>query len=215
MTHVEGQRRSLRDKRRELERRQRAYEKAAEERDTAAGAAPMGDTRTELRRAAEAHRQEASALEPEGHELDRKLAALERPAVEAQGHVDAAKDELDASRRALADAREGHGRRLAELDAEHKRRARELTDADGDIGRRLVTLGTLVNLNRVDGPQFGELYQRIDRIRAAIGARTTEIDRLTAERSAFDRAALIRGYVTLGAAVVALILLVVVVRALW
>ena len=63
-------------------------------------------------------------------------------------------------------------------------------------------------------PQFGELYQRIDRLRGAITARTTEIERLTAEREAYDRGTLVRGIVTILGAFVALIALIVILRAI-
>ena len=174
----------------------------------------MGDQRSELRRVSESHSVEAAALEPERQELDRKIAALDRPFTEATAKLDAAKAELDAAKRSLNDAREGHTHRLAELDSEHKRKAREIALAEGEIARRLVTLGTLVNLNRIEDPSFAELYQRIDRIRGAITARTTEIERLAAERDAYDRGALVRGVVVIGAAVVAFIALVVILRAI-
>ena len=102
---------------------------------------------------------------------------------------------------------------LVVLDAEQKRKAREVNLAEGEIQRRLVTLGTLVNLNRIEDPQFGELYQRIDRLRGAITARTTEIEKLTAEREAYDRGTLVRGVATIGGAFVALIALIVILRA--
>jgi chromosome segregation ATPase len=186
----------------------------------------MGDQRQELRRAAEDHRREAAALDPERQDIDRKIASLERPINEAAAKVDAAKAELDAAKRSLNDAREGHTHRLAELDAEHKRKSREMTLAESEIQRRLVTLGTLVNLNRVDPatqpvsaaapgePGFGELYDRIDRLRTAITARTTEIEKLTAEREAFDRGTLVRGVATIGGAFLALIALIVIFRAI-
>ena len=211
---LEGQRRALRDRRKDLERRQKAHLKAAEDQDRQAGAAQMGDQRSELRRAGESHRKEAAALEPERQDADRQLAAIERPIVEATARQDAAKAELDAAKRSLADAREGHTHRLAELDAEHKRKSREIALAEGEIARRLVTLGTLVNLNRIEDPGFAELYQRIDRLRGAITARTTEIEKLTAERDAFDRGMLVRGVSVIAGAFVALIALIVILRAI-
>ncbi len=213
LQHLEGQRRSQRDKRKELDRRQKAFLKNADDHDRQAGAAPLGDQRQELRRAAEGHRKEAAALEPDKQEIDRRLAALERPISEATARLDAAKAELDASKRSLSDAREGHTHRLAELDAEQKRKSREVGLAEAEIQRRLVTLGTLVNLNRIEDPQFAELYERIDRIRGAITARTTEIEKLTAEREAYDRGTLVRGVATIGGAFVALIALIVILRA--
>ncbi len=214
LANLEAHRRGLRDKRKELERRQKAYLRSAEDNDKQAGSAQMGDTRAELRRSAEQHRKEAAALEPERQEVDRRLASLERPIGEATARLDAAKAELDAAKRSLSDAREGHGHRLAELDAEQKRKSREIGQAEGEVTRRLVTLGTLVNLNRIDDPQFGELYQRIDRLRGAITARTTEIEKLTAEREAYDRGSLVRGVAVIGGAVIALIALIVILRAI-
>jgi hypothetical protein len=214
LTHLEAQRRSLRDKRKELERRQKAYLKSAEDNDRQAGSAPMGDQRQELRRAAEGHRREAAALEPDRQEIDRRLGSLERPFSEATAKLDAAKAELDAAKRSLNDAREGHTHRLAELDAEQKRKSREVALAEGEIARRLVTLGTLVNLNRIEDLQFTELYQRIDRLRGAITARTTEIEKLTAEREAKDNGTFWRGVATIGAAFMLLILLIAIMRAI-
>jgi hypothetical protein len=210
---LEAQRRGLRDKRKELERRQKAYLKAAEDSDKQAGNADLGDARQEHRRTAEQNRREAAALEPERQDVDRRLAGIERPISEATARLDAAKAELDAAKRSLADAREGHIHRLAELDAEQKRKGREIAQAEGEIARRLVTLGTLVNLNRIEDPRFEELYQRIDRLRGAITARTTEIERLTAEREAYDRGNLVRGLAAISGAILVFILLIVILRA--
>lgn len=214
LQHLEGQRRGLRDKRKELERRQRTYLKNAEDNDRQAGSAQLGDARQDLRRSAEGHRKEAAAIEPERQDHDRKLASLERPIGEATARLDAAKAELDAAKRSLTDAREGHVHRLAELDAEQKRKSREIGLAEAEIQRRLVTLGTLVNLNRIELVAFAELYERIDRIRGAITARTTEIEKLTAEREAYDRGSLVRGLSTIGGAFVLFITLIVILRAL-
>ncbi len=214
LQQLEGQRRALRDKRKELERRQKTYLKNAEDNDRQAGTATIGEVRADLRRSAEGHRKEAAALEPERQDVDRKLAALERPIGEAVARLDAARAELDAAKRSLTDAREGHNHRLAELDAEQKRKSREIGLAEAEVQRRLVTLGTLVNLNRIDNAAFAELYERIDRIRGAITARTTEIEKLTAEREAYDRGTLVRGFSTIGGAIVLFIAFIVILRAI-
>jgi hypothetical protein len=174
LTTLEGQRRGLRDRRKELERRQKAYLQAAEQRDTEAGNSPMGgEVRNELRRAADGHRREAASLDPDRQDVERRLGALERPISYAQSKVEAARAELDTQRRAQADAREGHRHRMGELDAEASRQSREHDLIAGEINRRLVNLGTLINLHRIERPEFGELYGRIDRLRHAINARTT------------------------------------------
>lgn len=212
---LEGQRRALREARKTLERRQKAYLKAAEDNDKQAGSAQMGDSRGELRRSAEMNRKEAAAIEPERQDTDRRIAALERPISEATARLDAAKAELDAAKRSLADVREGHTHRLAELDAEQKRKAREIGLAEGEISQRMVTLGTLINLNRIDHSEFLELYERIDRLRGAITSRTTEIEKLAAEREAYDKGAITRGLVAMGGAVIAFIALIVILRAIF
>lgn len=212
---LEAQRRGVRDKRKEVERRQKAYLKAAEDRDNESATTGMGEQRSQLRRAAEGHRREAAELEPERQDLDRRIGAIEKPLTESQARLDAAKAEYDAAKRSLHDAREGYGHRLAELDAEKKRKLRDISACDNEIARRLVTLGTLVNLNRVEDPAFHELYARVDRIRGAITARTTEVEKLTAERSAYHRESLIRGAVVIAGAIVAFIALMVLLRAIF
>ncbi|HEU0036526.1 MAG TPA: hypothetical protein VFQ53_38200 [Kofleriaceae bacterium] len=215
LASLEAQRRGLRDKRKDLERRQKVYLKNAEDHDRQAGASQFGDARQELRRGAEGYRKEAAALEPERQNIDRQLAGLERPIGEATAKLDAAKAELDAAKRSLHDAREGHHHRLQELDAEQKRKSRDIALAEAEIQRRLVTLGTLVNLNRIEDATFSELYQRIDRIRGAITARTTEIEKLTAEREAVDKATQWRGVATIGGAIVIFIALIAILMAIF
>lgn len=207
---LEAQRRSLRDKRKSIEERQRAYLKGADERDEQAGRASMGDARAGLRRAAEDLRRDAAALDPERQDLDRRLTALEKPMSKAAAKVEALKGEHESARRSLNDAREGHRHRLAELEAEQGRKGRELSQADAEIQRRLVTLGTLVNLHRIERPEFDDMYARIDGLRSAIGARSTEIDKLTAEREAYDKASLVRGFLVLGGGLVAFLTLIVI-----
>ena len=210
----EAQRRSLRDKRKQIERQQRAYVKTAEDREAEAAKAPEPDTGAQLRRSAEDLRCEAAALDPERQDLDRRLGALEKPVSQSAARVEALRGEQESIRRALHDLREGHRHRLSENEAEQGRRGRDVTTAEAEIGRRLVTLGTLLNLNRVERPEFDELYAHIDQLRAAIGARTQEIDRLTAERGSYDRGVLLRGIAVLALAVIVPVTVVVLLLAL-
>ena len=129
-------------------------------------------------------------------------ASLERPISEATARLDAAQGR--ARRRQAQPQRRPRG---PHAPARRARRRAEAQDAArsgwprAEIQRRLVTLGTLVNLNRIEDPQFAELYTRIDRLRGAITARTTEIEKLTAEREAYDRGTLVRGVATIGGAI--------------
>jgi chromosome segregation ATPase len=211
---LEAQRRSLRDKRKQVERQQKGYLKAAEDREEEAGKQPMGETRQLLRRAAEDLRREAAALDPERQDIERRLTAVDKPLSQAAANVESLRTELDSSRRSLHDAREGHRQRFAELEAQHGSKGREVSQADSEVLRRLVTLGTLVNLNRIERPEFDELYARIDQLRGAIGSRSQHIERLNSERESVDRSAVIRGAVLLSAILVLLLTAVVLLIAL-
>ncbi|HEU5057665.1 MAG TPA: hypothetical protein VFU21_14120 [Kofleriaceae bacterium] len=214
LEQLEAQRRSLRDKRKQVERQQKGYLKAAEDREEEAGKQAMGETRSQLRRSAEELRREAASLDPERQDIERRLAAVDKPLSQAAAQVESLRSEIESARRSLTDAREGHRQRFAELEAQHGSKGREVTEADSEIARRLVTLGTLVNLNRIERPEFDELYGRIDMLRNAIASRTQHIDRLNAEREAADRGALLRGALVLALLGVLLLTAVVVLIAL-
>lgn len=211
---LEAQRRGMRDKRKDIERQQKSCIKGAEDRESQAAKADTDEARADLLRAAEELRREAMTLDPERMAMDQRLVEIEEPVAQAAARVEALRAALDAVRRDLQDARDNHRHRLAEIEAEHGRRNRELSQAQAEIQRRLVTLGMLINLHRVDRPEFEELYARIDRLRGAIGMRTTEIERLTAERDGYDRRSLTRGYVALGAGSMGLLVLLVILIAL-
>jgi hypothetical protein len=202
---LEGQRRSLRDKRKDIERRQRGLGKQADQLDEQAAQMPMGEARAALRRQSEDLRAQSAQLNHEKDDIEGRLSGLEKPLADAVAAHDLAKGELDAARKDLENAKEGHRHRLAEIEAEQLRRTKELSNAENEIQRRLVTLGTLVNLHRVEGPELVPLYGRCDELRAAIGAQESEIERLTTDMHAYDKGSLVRGAVVLGAAVVGLI----------
>ena len=214
LEQFEAQRRSLREKRKQIERQQKAYVKAAEEQEEQAGKLAMGDARSQLRRSAEELRREAASLDPERQDIERRLSAVDKPVSQASARVESLRSELESTRRSLTDAREGHRQRFSELEAQHGSKGREVAEADSEIARRLVTLGTLVNLNRIERPEFDELYGRIDMLRNAIGSRTQHIDRLNAERESADKSALLRGAMVVAFAAVLILTAVVVLIAL-
>ncbi len=205
---LEAQRRGYRSKRKSVQSQQDGLVKAAEDREGKAAKLDMGEERATLRRSAEDLRREAASLDPDRQSIDRSTAALEKPIAVASSKVEALKAELESAKRSLNDAREGHRHKQSEIEAEKGKKSRELAQAEAEIKRRLVTLGTLVNLNRIDRDEFVETYSRIDVLRGAIGSSTTEIDRMSAERGAYDRQALVRGGLVLGGAVLAFILLI-------
>jgi hypothetical protein len=198
----EAERKGLRDKRKTIENRKKGYLKAAESRE-ADGSKEDGKLRLEMRQGAQSLRSDAAELDKERQDIERRVVALEKPITQLTARVGALKSDLDAAKRALTNLREGHRHRLAEIEAEQGRKSRELAQSEAEIQRREVTLGTLVNLNRIERPEFADLYERIDTLRGGIGARSNEIDKLSAEREAYDKASRVRGAIVLAGMVVA------------
>lgn len=199
---LEAQRKGLREKGKELESRKKGYLKAAEARDAESNKDENSASRLELRQAAQTLRADAAELDKERQDIERRIAALEDPISQISARVGALKSDVDAAKRALTNLREGHRHRLAEIEAELGRRSRELAQSEAEIQRREVTLGTLVNLNRIERSEFTELYERIDALRGGIGARSNEIDKLSAEREAYDKASRVRGAAVLAGSLV-------------
>jgi predicted nucleic acid-binding Zn-ribbon protein len=204
LARLEAQRRGLRDKKKDVEKKLRAVLKSAEEREEQAAKSPMGDARQSLREGASGLRKEARQIEEEKNDIESRLAGLEKPFADVSTRHDQARGDVELSRKDLENAREGHRHRTTEIEAETARRFSELRQSESEIARRLVTLGTIVNLNRVEKPEFMPLFERADQLRALISARETEADRLTAEQHAYDRPSLIRGGLVLTMAIILL-----------
>jgi len=119
--------------------------------------------------AARAASPRAAALEPDRQETRSPPRVARAPIGEATANSTPRSPRLDAAKRSLADAREGHTHRLAELDAEQKRKSREIAQADGEILR-----GSHARHAREPephrGPAVRRLYQRIDRLARDHGA---------------------------------------------
>lgn len=202
---LDVERRTLRERKKSIEERQRGYLRGADDREEKAAKSPMGNERAALRRSAEDLRSDAARLEPERLESDAALKAIEQPLSQATHQHEAARTMLADARRAETDAHTGHRHRRAELDAEAARQHRTRIDAEAEIGRRLVTLGTLLNLNRVLSPELEPLYHRIDELRAQLAEREAEAERLKIERNQYNPSAVLRGSLVIGAVVLAII----------
>ncbi|MBK9073078.1 MAG: hypothetical protein IPL79_19080 [Myxococcales bacterium] len=205
---LDGERRKLRDHAKELGSRAAAYEKSATKREQEAARLGASDAATQLRHTVEQHRREAGILHSEHQEIDRKLAVIETPLGQARDAVRVARAELDSAKANLRDAREGHRQRLVELDAEQARNTAAFSQADGEIQRRLVTLGTLMNLHRLPAPDTEELFARVDRLKSMISAHAGEIEHLGNQRDGYDRPTFYRGIIAWCAALVVLFALV-------
>jgi chromosome segregation ATPase len=198
-------RRETREKKKEVDRRQRNYLKGAEDREKQAEKTQAPEQRAALRRSAEDLRIDAARLEPERSDLEKALAGAEEAVTRATAVDETARADLQAARKTLEDARAGHDHRRGELEAEMAQKNRVTAEAAAEVGRRLVTLGTLFNLNRIPGPDYDPFYQRVDGLKATIAAREKEIEKLRLEAATLDRAAALRGAGAIAGALVILI----------
>ena len=133
---------------------------------------------------------------------------LEAGAAERERVVDAARADVEAVRRTIAGLRDERARFEGEHDARQDLLVTAQDEAQSEITRALVNLGTLLNLQRVDHTGFRPLYAHIDELKARLVEREIEIRRVEKAARAFDHAAIQRGLIAVGALVAALIFVV-------
>jgi hypothetical protein len=108
------------------------------------------------------------------------------------------------TKQALEDVEAGHRQRLTELAAETSHQQGEAGSSRSEVARRTVTLGTLVNLHRLDRPPLKPHYARVDELKVSLATKESEIERLAIERNQIDRAAMVRGIALIAGAFVLL-----------
>lgn len=186
----------------------KTLERKAQALEARAAKGPPGDPQAAAaaQEAAQA-RSLAGGMAPRRAEIPPRIAELEGPLAEKTQAVQAARTELAAARKGLAllagekrDALAAFDQRLTHLGSEQQKAA-------GEISRRFVTIGTLLNLNRVEDDRFTALYARVDELKAALTDREALIARLESERNGFDHAAVQKGLLLVGSGVGVLLVL--------
>jgi hypothetical protein len=168
------------------------------------------NTAANARREAEAARRESAGFVPDRDAARDRVEELEQPIVDLTRQLDESRDSLKGQRLALAEAQTAHQRTVAAM-GEEKRQAEDARNAaERELSQRFVSVGTILNLHRVEGPRFTSLYQRLDQLKAAVTGREATLVRLQRERRAYDRGAVQRGALILGAALGGLILVTVI-----
>jgi hypothetical protein len=160
-----------------------------------------------LRGQAEAARREAAALTPARDQARAKAEALEEPINALSQKIVEGRATLAEKKKDLADAAAAHKKEALRLAAERKRADEERSDSDREISQRFVSVGTMLNLNRVEGERYRPLYSRIDELKSGVNAREATIVRLESELRTYDRSAVQTGLITLGVLVGVLIIL--------
>ncbi len=167
---------------------------------------PTDPSRAEAELQAREARQRAAELAPQRDQAQARVQAMDAPIAQLTQALADARMEQDERKRALAAVVADRQHALGAIDSRLQKLAADQQYAASEITRRLVTLGTLLNLNRVDRPRFAPLYGRIDELKNGLTEREALMARLADERTAFDHAAVQKGLITVGAAVGALLI---------
>ncbi len=161
----------------------------------------------------EAHN-EALGLTPDRDVARQKAESLDAPLADLVDRGEAARGKLRNERQGLAEAQAAHQRAVSVMQTEKGKVEADRDQAARELTQRFVTVGTLLNLNRVDAAAFQPLYLRIDDLKASINTREALLERLDTERESFDRTAVQRGLITLGITFAGLVLLTILLVAL-
>ncbi len=205
----QNERQKLRDEVGELEGRMKAYMRSSEEKENTAGRSEDATIRAAIRREAESLRNEARRLEGPRDAANRRLGEIAKPLAEAERIFDATQKDHDIAKKAVAEAQNAHDQVAGEITAGQNEHTTAKANAEREMARHFVTLGTMVNLHRVDRPELKPLYERVDTIRRSINGLEAEIEHLKAEKYARDRNTMQKGILVLAGAFVALVGLIV------
>ena len=152
------------------------------------------------------------ALEPEHKRFSQKAAELDAPIAELETRAQAAKEDASRRRREMGDATRVHGEAVGQIHNQIGAEQQKIAQSDRDLSTKFVTLGTILNLNRVPGSAFDQLYQEFDGIKGSITEREQQIAMLEAEIKGVDRSRFNKGLIVMvsGAVLVALIIAIIV-----
>jgi hypothetical protein len=176
----------------------------AARRAIAAAEGRMGSAPPEQRGAVEAElatqRAREGEITPRREAAAARVAELDKPVEQAAQTLDEDQKELARRKRALAATVSERTAALDALDARLKQLHLAQNAAVAESSRRYVSIGTLLNLNRVERERFTPLYERIDALKSGVTEREALIARLDEERLGFDHAAAQKGVITVAAA---------------
>jgi chromosome segregation ATPase len=151
-------------------------------------------------------RVQIAALEPERAKFAQRASDLDAPIAELEAQVTSARDEASRLKRDLGEASRAHQTALAAFAAEIEAEQRRIAASDRELSLKFVTLGTILNLNRVAGDTLDPLYREFDEVKGVITEHEDQIVRLESEIRSYDRSQLQKGVITLAAGLLLLII---------
>ncbi|MCS6914950.1 MAG: hypothetical protein RMK29_11440 [Myxococcales bacterium] len=158
----------------------------------------QGPAASQWRARAESARGQSEALRPQREARQRNAEALEAPMAELTQRLAVTRSELGLRRQELRRQQHEKTKLLAELDADMRRSQAEQEAAEREMQQRMMTIGTIVNLNRPVGARYEPLYQEIDEVKAQLTAYEATLARLDTESISYDQEAVQKGLLLLG-----------------
>jgi hypothetical protein len=193
----------------------RRLQRAAEQADGRARKAQDPQAASQARAQADSARGQAEALQPHREGAAQQARALDEPIQALTQQLGGVRSELGLRQKELLRQQEEKAKILQALDADIRLNQAERAAAEDEMQQRLMTVGTLVNLYRNTGARYQPLYQQVDEIRAQLAAYEATLARLQTESMSYDRQAVQKGLLVLGALGLALGLLLAVIYLIW
>lgn len=193
----------------------RRLQRAAEQADGRARKAQEAQAASQARAQADSARGQAEALLPQREGAAQQARTLDEPIQALTQQLGGVRSELGLRQKELLRQQEEKARLLQALDADIRLSQAERAAAEDEMQQRLMTVGTLVNLYRSTGARYQPLYQQVDEIRAQLAAYEATLARLQTESMSYDRQAVQKGLLVLGALGLLLGLLLAVFYLIW
>jgi len=175
-------------------------------------------TAANFRKEAEDLQREIDGIGPECNDADARVRALDAPIAELEQKLGVAREGLTQAQAELVSARQANADTTQTLQGARARNDEIKVTAEKGIRLRLTSTGTLLNLHRLDTPQYraklGPIYARLDELKQTATAREARIASLDAERRGYDRPAMQRGLIVVGGALGTFLVLLVIVLVL-
>ena len=195
-----------------LDAQLKSLQRHAETKQAELGAVQDPTQAATLRGDIDATRAQIGALEPEQKRFAQKAAELDAPIADLETRTQTAKEDASRRRREMGDATRVHTEAVGQINAQIEAEKQKITQSDRELSLKFVTLGTILNLNRVPGSAFDQLYQEFDGIKGAITEREQQIGLLEAEIKGVDRGRFNKGLIVMvsGAVLIALVIAIIV-----
>jgi hypothetical protein len=175
--------------------------RTAERADARAGKVQALDPQaaSQARAVGDSARGQAEALQPRREALLREAQALEEPIATLTQQLGVVRSDLGLKRQELRRMQAETAQLLRAIDEDMRLCQADREAAEREMQQRMMTIGTLVNLYRMSGERYAPLYHKVDEVKAQLTSYEAILARLDTECVSYDRQAVQKGLLVLGA----------------